>query len=98
MLHPSIFSHWITPFLSCEDPSMHQKVYVADVIIHNSQSIPGSCLMAGTMVLGEVSRWYMVLVGSVNTWGGGDYHILQGFPHYRLRMRLLILDLNTKGN
>ena len=39
------------------------------VSIYNSQSIPGSCLMAGTMVLGEDSKWCMVLVGSVNTWG-----------------------------
>ena len=39
------------------------------VSIYNSQSIPGSCLMAGTMVLGEDNKWYMVLVGSVNTWG-----------------------------
>ena len=39
------------------------------VSTYNSQSIPGSCLMAGTMVLGEDSKWCMVLVGSVNTWG-----------------------------
>ena len=31
------------------------------------QSMPGSCLMAGTMGLGDVRRWYIVLVGSVNT-------------------------------
>ena len=42
---------------------------VIHMTLYNSQSIPGSCLMAGTMVLGEVSKWCMVLVGSVKTWG-----------------------------
>ena len=31
------------------------------------QSMPGSCRTAGTICLGDVNRWYIVFVGSVNT-------------------------------
>ena len=37
------------------------------VKVCDSQSIPGSCRIAGTMTLGVVSSRYIVLVGSVNT-------------------------------
>lgn len=68
-----------------------------------SQSVPGSCRTAGTICFGEVSKWNMVLVGSVNTWWreeggreGGRFAIALNFSlvHYRevisLSQRLLM--------
>ena len=46
-------------------------IYMSWLVSHDYhmilQSMPGSCRTAGTICLGDVNRWYIVFVGSVNT-------------------------------